>query len=48
MCRWPLVPSSRKVRPQELEFILVHEESRKVLMIAGITCYGQHYRGPDE
>lgn len=42
------VPSMRKVSPEELEFILVHEEPRKVLKTASITYYGQYYRVPDE
>lgn len=42
------VPSLRKVSREELEFILVHEEPRKVLRTGTITYYGQHYRVPDE
>lgn len=42
------VPSLRKVSPEEIEFILVQEEPRKVLKTGSITYYGQHYRVPDE
>jgi len=42
------VPSQRKLSPEELEFILCHEEPRKVLKTGSVTYYGQHYRVPDE
>ena len=42
------VPSLRKVRLEELEFFLVHEEPRRVLKTASITYYGQYCRAPDE
>jgi len=41
-------PSLRKLTSEELEFILVHEEPRKVLKTGSITYYGQYYRVPDE
>lgn len=41
-------PSSRKLTSEELEFILVHEEPRKVLKTGSITYYGQYYRVPDD
>lgn len=40
--------SPRKLTSEELEFILVHEEPRKVLKTGSITYYGQYYRVPDE
>lgn len=42
------VASMRKVSLEELEFILAHEEPRKVLKTGSITYYGQYYRVPDE
>lgn len=42
------VPSPRKMSAEELEFILVHEEPRKVLKTGSISYYGQYYRVPDE
>jgi hypothetical protein len=41
-------PSLRKLTPEELEFILIHEEPRKVRRTAAITYYGHYYRVPDE
>lgn len=42
------VPSLRKLTPEELEFILVHEEQRRVRKTGAITYYGHYYRVPDE
>ena len=42
------VPSRRRLSPEELEFILVHEEPRKVAKTRSISYYGQYYRVPDE
>jgi transposase len=42
------VPSLRRLTEEELEFILVHEEPRKVLKTGSITYYGQYYKVPDE
>ena len=42
------VASLRRLTEEELEFILVHEEPRKVLKTGSITYYGQYYRVPDE
>lgn len=42
------VPSSRRLTEEELEFILVHEESRKVLRTGYVSYYGQFYRVPDK
>jgi len=39
--------SLRKLIPTELEFILVHEEPRKVLRTGAISYYGHYYRVPD-
>ncbi len=39
--------SPRKLTAEELEFILVHEEPRKVLKTGAITYYGQYYKVPD-
>jgi hypothetical protein len=41
-------PSLRKLTPDELEFILVHEEPRRVLKTAAVTYYGHYYRVPEE
>jgi hypothetical protein len=41
-------PSLRKLTPEELEFILVHEEPRRVRKTAAITYYGHFYRLPEE
>ena len=41
-------PSPRKLTSEELEFILVHEEPRKVLKTGSITYDGQYYRVPDD
>jgi transposase InsO family protein len=40
--------SLRRLSREELEFILVHEEPRRVLKTAAITYYGHYYRVPDE
>ena len=40
--------SLRRLTAEELEFILVHEEPRKVLKTGAISYYGQYYRVPDE
>jgi transposase len=40
-------PSLRKLTSDELEFILVHEEPRKVLRTGMISYYGHYYRVPD-
>ena len=40
--------SQRKLTAEELKFILVHEEPRKVLKTGSIDYYGQYYRVPDE
>ena len=42
------VPSLRRLTEEELEFILVHEEPRRVLKTGSITCFGQYYKVPDE
>lgn len=42
------VPSQRKLTPEELEFILVHEEPRKVMRTASISYYGHLYRVPEQ
>jgi transposase len=39
--------SPRRLTAEELEFILVHEEPRKVLKTGAITYYGQYYKVPD-
>jgi len=41
-------PSLRKLSWDELEFILVHEEPRRVRRSAAITYYGHYYRVPEE
>lgn len=41
-------PSLRRLTEEELEFILVHEESRKVQRTGSISYYGQYYRVPDK
>lgn len=41
-------PSPRRLTPEELEFILVHEEPRKVQRTGTISYYGQFYRVPDK
>ena len=41
------VPSARRLRPEELELLLVHEEPRKVARTGTISYYGRHYRVPD-
>jgi len=38
----------RRLTPEELEFILVHEEPRRVRKTGAITYYGHYYRVPDE
>jgi len=40
--------SLRRLTREELQFILVHEEPRRVLKTAAITYYGHYYRVPDE
>jgi transposase InsO family protein len=40
--------SPRRLTTEELEFILAHEEPRKVLKTGSITYYGQYYRVPDD
>jgi len=40
-------PSLRKLTSEQLEFILVHEEPRKVLKTGMISYYGHYYRVPD-
>jgi len=40
--------SLRKLTPEELEFILVYEEARRVRKTASITYYGHFYRVPEE
>jgi transposase len=40
-------PSLRKLTSEQLEFILVHEEPRKVLRTGMISYYGHYYRVPD-
>lgn len=40
--------SLRKLTPDELEFILIHEEPRRVRRTASITYYGHYYRVPEE
>jgi len=42
------VASQRKLTADELEFILVHEEPRKVMRTASISYYGHHYRVPEQ
>jgi transposase len=41
------VPSLRRLRPEELELLLVHEEPRKVARTGTISYYGRPYRVPD-
>jgi hypothetical protein len=41
------VPSTRRLRPEELELLLVDEEPRKVARTGTISDYGRHYRVPD-
>lgn len=41
------VPSARRLRPEELELLLVHEEPRKVARTGTISYYGRHYRVPE-
>lgn len=41
------VSSPRKLRPEELELLLVHEEPRKVARTGTISYYGRHYRVPE-
>jgi hypothetical protein len=41
-------PSLRQLKPDELEFILVYEEPRRVRKTAAITYYGHYYRVPEE
>lgn len=41
-------PSLRKLTEEELEFILVHEELRKVQRTGSVSYYGQYYRVPDK
>ena len=41
-------PASRRLTGEELEFILVHEESKKVLTTGFISYYGQFYRVSDK
>ncbi len=41
-------PSLRQLTREELEFILVHEEPRRVRKTAAITYYGHFYRVPDK
>jgi len=40
-------PSLRRLTSEELDFILVHEEPRKVLRTGMISYYGHYYRVPD-
>jgi hypothetical protein len=44
----PHTRSLCRLTREELEFILVHEEFRRVLKTAAITYYGDYYRVPDE
>lgn len=41
-------PSLRKLSRDELEFILIHEEPRRVRRSAAITYYGHFYRVPED
>ncbi|HCC68777.1 MAG TPA: hypothetical protein DEP99_02715 [Nitrospiraceae bacterium] len=41
------IPSQRRLTSGELEFILIHEEPRKILKTGSITYYGQCYKVPD-
>ncbi len=41
------VRSLRQPTPEDLELLLVHEESRKVMRTGHISYYGQFYRVPD-
>lgn len=41
------VPSAWKLRPEELELLLLHEEPRKVARTGTISYYGRHYRVPE-
>lgn len=41
------VRSPRQPTPEDLEMLLVHEESRKVTRTGHISYYGQFYRVPD-
>ncbi len=41
------VPSGRRLQPEELELLLVHEEPRKVARTGTISYYGRPYRVPD-
>jgi hypothetical protein len=40
--------SLRRLNREELEFILIHEEPRRVLKTAAIAYYGHYYRVRDE
>lgn len=40
--------SLRHPTPEDLELLLIHEESRKVIRTGHISYYGQFYRGPDQ
>ncbi len=40
--------SLRRLTREDLDFILVHEEPRRVLKTGAITYYGHYYRVPDE
>lgn len=42
------IPSLRRLTSEELEFILVHEEPRKIQRTGCISYYGQFYRVPDK
>jgi len=41
-------PPFRQLTPAELEFILVHEEPKRVRKTTAITYYGHYYRVPEE
>lgn len=41
------VPSGRRLQPEELELLLVHEEPRKVARTGTISYYGRHYPVPE-
>jgi putative transposase len=41
------MPSLRKLTSEQLEFILVHEEPKKVLRTGMVSYYGHYYRVPD-
>jgi hypothetical protein len=41
------VPSTQRLRPEELKLLLVHEAPRKVARTGTISYYRRHYRVPE-